>query len=154
SRVFAVNRVVAERQRALNHASWSDTRNTRTVILVVFILSVIEGLTEFIPVSSTGHLVVASTFLHFNETWREPFLIVIQFGAILAVVVDRRKDLLEIVRSDRLIPFAILLAIAFCPSAVLGLLLKKHISALLKNPIGVSLAWVIGGIAILILDRP
>jgi undecaprenyl-diphosphatase len=124
------------------------------VIVTILILALIEGLTELIPVSSTGHLVVASTFLDFNETWREPFLIVIQFGAILAVIVDRRTDLLAIVRSHRFIPFAILLLIAFMPSAVLGLAFKKYISLLLKNPIGVSIAWVIGGIAILVLDRP
>jgi undecaprenyl-diphosphatase len=124
------------------------------VIITILILAVIEGLTEFLPVSSTGHLVVASTFLEFDPSWREPFLIVIQFGAIFAVIVDRRRELLKIVESRQLVPFAILLLIAFVPSAVLGLLLKKYISMLLKNPIGVSIAWVLGGIAIFLLDRP
>jgi undecaprenyl-diphosphatase len=124
------------------------------VIITILILALIEGLTEFLPVSSTGHLVVASSFLDFDPSWREPFLIVIQFGAIIAVIIDRRADLIGIIKSGRLIPFAILLLIAFAPSAALGLALKKYISMLLKNPLGVSIAWILGGIAILILDRP
>jgi undecaprenyl-diphosphatase len=124
------------------------------LLLVVLILSLIEGLTEFLPVSSTGHLVVASSFLEFDPPWREPFLIVIQFGAIVAVIVDRRRDLLQILTSGRLVRFGVLLILGVAPSAILGLAIKSWISGMLKNPVGVTIAWIAGGIAILILDRP
>lgn len=124
------------------------------MLIIVIILSIIEGLTEFFPVSSTGHLVVASSFLGFEAPWREPFLIVIQFGAILAVVVDRREHLWAIIKGGGLVPFAILLFLGFLPAAVVGLALRSVISGLLRNPVGVSIAWIAGGIAILIFDRP
>jgi undecaprenyl-diphosphatase len=123
------------------------------LLLIVFLLSLVEGLTEFLPVSSTGHLVVASSLLDFDPTWREPFLIVIQFGAILAVIVDRRSELLAIMRSNRLVSFLVLLFLGFAPSAILGLAIKPWISTMLKNPVGVTVAWIAGGVAILLLDR-
>lgn len=123
-------------------------------MLAVIILAIVEGLTEFLPVSSTGHLVVASSLLDFRPEWAEAFKIVIQFGAILAVVVDRRRDLIAIARSHQLVQFGILLFIAFVPSAALGLIFHHKISDLLMNAQGVCLAWVLGGIAILAIDRP
>jgi undecaprenyl-diphosphatase len=122
-------------------------------MIIVLILAVIEGLTEFIPVSSTGHLVVAASALGFTPAWREPFLVVIQLGAVMAVVVDRRAALLEILKIGKLVRFATLLLLGFLPSAVLGLALHKVISQLLKTPVGVSMAWIVGGIAILAIDR-
>jgi undecaprenyl-diphosphatase len=123
--------------------------------LAIVILGVVEGLTEFLPVSSTGHLVIGSTLLGFKPTWREPFLVVIQLGAILAVVVDRGPEILHMLRSGKqvVIDLAVKLALGFFPSAVLGLLVHKAISQLLKSPAGVSAAWILGGVAILLLDR-
>lgn len=124
------------------------------VFLAVFILALIEGLTEFLPVSSTGHLAVTASLLGFNPAWREPFLVIVQLGAIMAVVVDRRRALFDIVRSKELVRFGVLLFLGFIPSAVLGLAFHKMISAILKTPIFISVAWIAGGIAILLLDRP
>lgn len=124
--------------------------------LAIVILALIEGLTEFLPVSSTGHLVVAASLLGFNPEWREPFLVVIQLGAICAVIVDRRKALIQIFTTGAasIIDVAIKLMLGFFPSAILGFLLHDMISGLLKSPGGVSAAWIAGGIAIWFLDRP
>lgn len=124
--------------------------------LTILLLSVIEGLTEFLPISSTGHLVVASGLTHFDPPWREPFLVVIQVGAIIAVVVARWSQILALLRSGRaaLFDVGVKIALGFLPSAVIGLLLHDYISRLLANPALVSLAWVIGGVAILVVDRP
>lgn len=124
------------------------------MFLAVFILAVIEGLTEFLPVSSTGHLAVTASLLGFNPAWREPFLVIVQLGAIMAVVVDRRRALLDIIKSKELVRFGVLLFLGFIPSALLGLAFHKVISALLKTPVFISVAWIAGGVAILLLDRP
>ncbi|MBI4817617.1 MAG: undecaprenyl-diphosphate phosphatase [Deltaproteobacteria bacterium] len=126
------------------------------MMLAVILLAVLEGLTEFLPVSSTGHLVVASGLLGFSPAWREPFLVVIQFGAVLAVIVDRFTEIRGLAQRglDPLAALGTKLVLAFIPSAVLGLLLHDLISGLLKNPEGVCAAWILGGIAILVLDRP
>lgn len=124
--------------------------------VAVLVLAVIEGLTEFLPVSSTGHLVVASALLGFNPGWREPFLVVIQLGAIAAVVFDRAPQLKRLFTSGRdvFVTATIKLALGFIPSAVIGFLAHSAISALLKSPTGVSAAWIVGGVLILVLDRP
>jgi undecaprenyl-diphosphatase len=122
--------------------------------LAVLILAVVEGLTEFLPISSTGHLVVASSLLGFDPVWREPFLIVIQLGAIMAVVVNRWREIVSMASGGRLVRFALLLFVAFLPAAVLGLLFHHRISELLKTPFYVSIAWIVGAAAILIIDRP
>jgi undecaprenyl-diphosphatase len=122
--------------------------------IVILILAVVEGLTEFIPVSSTGHLVVTSSLLGFDPEWREPFLIVVQLGAILAVVVNRWREIEAMIRGGRWLRFGILLFIGFLPAAVLGLLFHHRISELLKTPIYVAAAWIVGGVLILVIDRP
>jgi undecaprenyl-diphosphatase len=126
------------------------------VLIEILLLAIVEGLTEFLPVSSTGHLAVFASIFGFNPVWREPFLVIIQFGAILAVVVDRRVALLDIFRLGwkNTFQFGMLLFLGFIPSAVLGLLFHKTISALLKAPLYISVAWIAGGIAILVIDRP
>lgn len=123
--------------------------------LPILILALVEGLTEFLPISSTGHLVVAARLLSFDPAWREPFLVVIQLGAIMAVLVDRRREIWSLLTATRAqtIDLVIKLALGFLPSATLGFLFHDAISALLESPVGVSLAWIVGGIAILLLDR-
>jgi undecaprenyl-diphosphatase len=115
--------------------------------IVVFILSLIEGLTEFLPVSSTGHLIIASSFLNLEK---EPFVIqfniIIQFGAILSVLFLYWR---------KFIPnwtFYKKLAIAFLPAAIIGLLIKNKIDALLESITVVAWALIIGGIFLFFLD--
>jgi undecaprenyl-diphosphatase len=121
------------------------------------LLGIVEGLTEFIPVSSTGHLIVASELLGFNHPVREVFEIVIQMGAIMAVCWHYRAQLMKTARGLTDDPTAQLLAlnlaIAFVPFAVAGLLFHKQLKALLFNPPVVAAALIIGGIAILAVER-
>ena len=116
-------------------------------IIQVIILAIIEGLTEFLPVSSTGHMVVASSLMGISTNdFVKLFEVVIQLGAILAVVVLYFK------RFFRSVDFYIKLVIAVIPAVILGLFLKKYIDALLENPLVVASAFVIGGIILLFVD--
>jgi len=117
-------------------------------IIHVIILAIIEGLTEFLPVSSTGHMVVASALMGIGkDEFVKLFEVVIQLGAILAVVVLYFK------RFVRSVDFYIKLVIAFIPAVILGLLLKKHIDVWLENPLIVAGAFVIGGVILLFVDK-
>lgn len=126
------------------------------MLVAVLILAIVEGLTEFLPISSTGHMVVAAALLGFDPPWREPFLVVIQLGAIAAVIVMRARELLGLLTGGgrTLLDVGIKLGLGFFPSAILGFLLHDKISALLQSPRGVSTAFIVGGILILIVDRP
>lgn len=116
-------------------------------IIHVIILAIIEGLTEFLPVSSTGHMVIASSLMGISkDEFVKLFEVVIQLGAILAVVVLYFK------RFFQTIDFYIKLLIAFIPAVILGLLLKKHIDKLLESPLVVAIAFVLGGIILLFVD--
>jgi undecaprenyl-diphosphatase len=117
-------------------------------IFHVIVLAIIEGLTEFLPVSSTGHLVVASAFMGIGkDEFVKLFEIVIQLGAILAVVVLYFK------RFFRSIDFYIKLVIGVIPAVIFGLLLKKKIDLLLESPLVVAIAFVLGGIILLFVDE-
>ncbi|HUW38171.1 MAG TPA: undecaprenyl-diphosphate phosphatase [Rhodocyclaceae bacterium] len=128
-----------------------------TTLLHALILGIVEGLTEFLPVSSTGHLILAGDLLHFNDEKGKVFEIVIQFGAILAVVWEYRAKIAKVamgLAGDREAQrFALNLAIAFTPAAVLGLLFHKVITAQLFRPLPVALAFIIGGLAILWAEK-
>ncbi|MGE5387154.1 MAG: undecaprenyl-diphosphate phosphatase [Betaproteobacteria bacterium] len=129
-----------------------------TLLLVkALILGIVEGLTEFLPISSTGHLILAGDLLDFNDDRGKLFEIVIQSGAILAVVWEYRARILSTFRGlgrDRLANRLTLnLAIAFMPLAVLGLLFKKAIEAHLFQPVPVALAFIIGAFVILWAER-
>jgi undecaprenyl-diphosphatase len=116
--------------------------------LEAIVLAVIEGLTEFLPVSSTGHMVLASSFMKIaNDDFTKLFTVAIQLGAILSVLVLYWKKFLVG------IPFYIKLLIAFIPAAVFGKLLNDYIDALLENPITVAIMLVLGGIVFLLIDK-
>ncbi len=130
-------------------------------ILISVWLGIVEGLTEFIPVSSTGHLLVAERLLGLSDNW-EAFTVVIQLGAILAVVAIYFQTfwqaLIRIAFSSAdARRFALGIIIAFLPAAVVGVLISKWINSTLLNPIiampVIAASWVIGGIVILVLER-
>jgi len=121
------------------------------------ILGIVEGLTEFLPVSSTGHLIILGDLLGYNDETSKVFKIVIQLGAILAVCWDYRERLMKMVAglpddkpSQR---FAAMLFIGFLPAAVLGLMFHSTIKALLFNPITVATALIVGGFIILYVEK-
>ena len=111
------------------------------------ILAIIEGITEFLPVSSTGHMIIASSFFGIaHEDFTKLFTIVIQLGAILSVVVLYFK------RFFQTLDFYFKLLVAFIPAVVLGLLFSKKIDALLESPVTVAVSLLIGGIILLKVD--
>ncbi len=122
-----------------------------------FILGVVEGLTEFLPISSTGHLILAGDLLGFNDEKGKIFEIVIQSGAILAVCWEYRARLGALLGglfSDTAAQrFALNLFIAFLPLALLGLLFGKAIKAHLFAPVPVALAFIIGAFVILWAEK-
>ena len=127
------------------------------LLLKALILGVVEGLTEFLPVSSTGHLILAGDLLDFNDERGKLFEIVIQSGAIMAVVWEYRLRFAGVLRwlgRDPLANRLVLnLAIAFMPLAVLGLLFKKTIETHLFKPLPVALAFIVGAFFILWAER-
>ena len=126
-------------------------------LLVALLLGIVEGLTEFLPISSTGHLIVAGSLLGYTGEQAKVFEIVIQSGAILAVCWEFRVRLMRVVRGlfrdPRANRFAINLIVAFMPAAVLGLLLGKYIKAALFAPVPVAVAFVAGALVILWAER-
>lgn len=126
-------------------------------LLQALILGIVEGITEFLPISSTGHLILAGDLLGFNDDRGKLFEIVIQFGAILAVVWEYRQRIVGIfggIFNDAAArKFIINIAIAFMPLAVLGLLFGKIIKAHLFQPVPVALAFIIGGFVILWAEK-
>ena len=127
------------------------------LLWVAIILGIVEGATEFLPVSSTGHLIIASDLLNFNNTTHVVFEIVIQLGAILAVVMEYRKKLLAtllgITREKSAQDLVVNLIIAFIPAAILGLCFHNQIKAHLFNPTTVSIALIIGGVAMIMIEK-
>lgn len=116
-------------------------------LLHAIILAIIEGLTEFLPVSSTGHMIIGSTLMGIeSDRFVKVFTVAIQFGAILSVVVLYWR------RFFQNIAFYVRLFVAFLPAVVFGLLLKKQIDALLENIVVVAVALIAGGIIFLLID--
>ncbi len=117
-------------------------------LFAAFILGIVEGLTEFLPISSTGHLILAGDLLGFNDERGKVFHVVIQTGAMLAIVWEYRA------RFFRIAPrFWGLLAVAFMPAAVLGLAFASVIKAHLFSAVPVAVAFIAGGFVILWVER-
>ena len=118
-------------------------------LLEVFFLSLVEGVTEFLPISSTGHLILSSlAFGLADSDFTKAFNIIIQFGAILAVVVLYWKKFWPIK-----INFYKNLFVAFIPAAIIGLLVKKKIDLILDSALIVAIALIIGGIILIWTDK-
>lgn len=129
------------------------------IILIskVLLLGIVEGLTEFLPISSTGHLILVGDLLNFNNEKGKLFEIVIQVGAILAVCWEYRKKIGLILSGlpgeKAAQKFTLNLAIAFLPLACLGLLFGKQIKLFLFKPLPVAMAFIVGGLVIIWAER-
>ncbi len=125
--------------------------------LQAVILGVVEGLTEFLPISSTGHQIVVADLINFGGERAMAFNIIIQLGAILAVVWEFRRKIFEVVvglpKERQAQRFTVNLLIAFMPAVVLGVLFADLIHQYLFNPITVATALVIGGVIMLWAER-
>ncbi|MGE4412054.1 MAG: undecaprenyl-diphosphate phosphatase [Sphingobium sp.] len=127
-------------------------------VLTPILLGIVEGLTEFIPVSSTGHLVLAGALLGYHEEASKTFDIVIQLGAILAVVVLYWRRFFDVligltVRDAGAWAFTRNIFLGFFPSMVVGAFAYSAIRVLLESPAVVAWALIVGGVAILIIER-
>ena len=128
-----------------------------TLALKAALMGIVEGLTEFLPISSTGHLILAGSLLDFTGETAKVFEIAIQTGAMLAVIWEYRQRLAATVTGLATEPaarrFALNLLVAFMPAAVLGLLLGKVVKEHLFHPVPVALAFIVGGLIILWVER-
>jgi undecaprenyl-diphosphatase len=127
-------------------------------LLVAILLGIVEGITEFLPVSSTGHLILATELLGYDAAKWAVFNIAIQPGAILAIVVLYWRTFVAVFKGllrweAASVAFVRNLLIAFIPAVVLGLALGDQIDALLENAVVVAWALIAGGVAILVIER-
>jgi len=114
------------------------------------IIAIVEGLTEFLPVSSTGHMVIVSSIMGIEtDTFTKLFEIVIQLAAILSVVVLYWKKFFDFKK----LSFYIKLIIAVIPALIVGALLKKHIDRMLESPVPIAVILLLGGIVLLFVDN-
>jgi undecaprenyl-diphosphatase len=118
-------------------------------ILHAIIIAIIEGITEFLPISSTGHMAIASAIMGDHGDFTKLFEIVIQFGAILSVVVLYWRKFFDFKK----ISFYIKLIVAIIPALAFGALFKKHIDAMLEKPIIIAVIMLLGGIVLLFVDQ-
>jgi undecaprenyl-diphosphatase len=129
-----------------------------TLWWIAVVLGVVEGITEFVPVSSTGHLILAGTWLAFPEDKAAAFEIFIQLGAVLAVVWFYRVRIgalaRDVWRDPRAQAFVGKVLLAFVPAAVVGLLFHTWIVRTLFGPLPVAAGLAVGGVLLLVIDRP
>ena len=117
-------------------------------LMQAIILAIIEGITEFLPISSTGHMVIASSIMGISQNeFTKIFTVCIQFGAILSVVVLYWKKFFTG------IDFYLKLFVAFLPAAIFGFLLGKKIDAMLESPLVVAINLLVGGVVLLFVDQ-
>lgn len=126
-------------------------------LIVALLLGIVEGLTEFLPISSTGHLIVAGSLLNYTGEQAKVFEIVIQAGAILAVCWEFRARLASVLvglpSDPRAQRFAVNVIVAFLPAAILGLAFGRLIKVWLFAPVPVAIAFVVGALVILWAER-
>ncbi|MEZ5661884.1 MAG: undecaprenyl-diphosphate phosphatase, partial [Burkholderiaceae bacterium] len=126
------------------------------ILVKALILGIVEGLTEFLPISSTGHLILAGSLLGYHDDSAKVFDVAIQTGAMFAVIVHFRRRIASTLSGLGSDPkaqrFALNVVIAFIPAAVLGVLFASKIKAHLFAPVPVALALVIGGVVIMIVE--
>jgi len=127
------------------------------LLIKAAIMGVVEGLTEFLPISSTGHLILTASLLNFTGETVKVFEIAIQTGAMFAVIWEYRERLKRTVTGITHDPvaqrFALNVAIAFVPAVVLGLAFGKAVKEHLFHPVPVAMAFIVGGIIILLVER-
>ena len=128
------------------------------ILLLAIVLGIVEGVTEFLPVSSTGHLILATELMGFDSAKWDAFNVIIQLGAILAIVVLYWRTFWAVLegliqRNPISWKFVRNILIGFLPSAVLGVILIKYIEALLGAPKVVAFMFILGGIAIILIER-
>ncbi|WP_026485729.1 undecaprenyl-diphosphate phosphatase [Caldanaerobius polysaccharolyticus] len=126
------------------------------ILLKAFLMGIVEGLTEFLPISSTGHLIIVGDLINFKGSFETMFEIVIQLGAILAVVYYYRRKIWQSLKSLRPGKWGFNLwrnmVIAFMPSAIIGVLLNNYIEKYLFSSFTVGIAMVVGAIMLLIVE--
>lgn len=142
----------------IDFSSTSSHTNMDSILLLkALIMGIVEGLTEFLPISSTGHLILAGSLLNFTGDKVKVFEIAIQTGAMLAVCWEYRARIARVLSglfSDRSAQkFALNIVVAFLPAAILGLMFSKIIKEKLFAPVPVALAFIIGGLIILWVER-
>jgi undecaprenyl-diphosphatase len=117
-------------------------------LVQAIILAIVEGLTEFLPVSSTGHMIIASSFMGIeSDDFTKLFTVAIQFGAILSVVVVYFRKFFQGIN------FYVKLLVGFIPTGIIGLLLKDKVDGLLENVTVVAISLLVGGIILLFVDK-
>lgn len=118
-------------------------------IFETIVIAIVEGLTEFLPISSTGHMIIASSILNISaDPFTKLFEVAIQFGAILSVVVLYWKKFFPLNKLN----FYIKLIVAVLPALALGAIFSKKIDALLESPLTVSITMLVGGVILLFID--
>lgn len=125
-------------------------------LIQALVLGVVEGITEFLPVSSTGHLIIAADIIGFTGERAKTFEIFIQLGSILGVMWHFRAKITDVIGHLNTVPaqkFALNIAVAFLPAALLGVAVHGAIKQYLFNPFTVAIALIAGGIAILVIER-
>jgi undecaprenyl-diphosphatase len=118
-------------------------------LIQAIIIAIVEGITEFLPISSTGHMIITSSLMHIKDDFKTTYEVAIQLGAILAVVVLYWRKFFDFTKWK----FYIKLIIAVIPALLLGFLLSDYIDKLLDSPTTVAISMLIGGIFLLFIDN-
>jgi undecaprenyl-diphosphatase len=119
-------------------------------LLQAIILAIVEGITEFLPISSTGHMALVSAFMGIEkEPFTKLFIENIQFGAIISVLLIYWRKFIDF----KSFSFYLKLLVAFAPAAIVGVLIKKHIDNVLENPLFLAIVMFLGGILLIFVDN-